>query len=331
MTLLDLILSNHQPSLELRALEHSQAFDITAKNVSEKVRERLELFHNSRDAIASLCSELNISPDIETIWDVWLPLALQIASWRRSQQHCLIQGFLGGQGTGKTTLTKMLTVVLKQLGYHAIDWSIDDLYLSYVDRVALRNRDPRIVRRGPPGTHDVQLGIDILQQFRQGRFPIELPRFDKSAYQGEGDRTNAERIEQADIVLFEGWFVGARPVISEFKIAPIETERDRIFAQDMNQQLQNYVPLWELLDRLIVLYVPNYQFSKQWRKEAEHKMMAQGKAGMSDAEIDEFVEYFWKALHPELFIKPIVRQADLVMEIGEEHQVRSIYASESRG
>lgn len=329
MTLLDFILSNNRPSLELRALEHSRSFNITAENVSEKVRERLELFYNSRDAIAELCSDLNLSPDIETIWDVWLPLALQIASWRRSQQDCLIQGFLGGQGTGKTTLTKMLTVVLKQLGYQAIGWSIDDLYLPYVDRVALRNRDPRMVRRGPPGTHDVRLGIEVLQQFRQGDFPIELPRFDKSAYQGEGDRTNSERIEHADIVLFEGWFVGARPIVAEFDLVPIETESDQQFARDMNQQLQSYVPLWELLDRLIVLYLPDYQLSKQWRKQAEHKMMAQGNAGMSDAEIDEFVEYFWKALHPELFIKPLTQQANLVLEIGAEHTVRSIYSTRS--
>jgi D-glycerate 3-kinase len=305
-------------SLETRALEVSQAF-VNPETVSEQIRERLELFHRSKDEIATLCQSLNISPDIATIWDVWLPLALQIANWRDSQQQCLIQGFLGGQGTGKTTLTKGLTLILKEIGYEAVSWSIDDLYLPYKDRVALRNFDPRIVRRGPPGTHDVQLGIDVLEQFRSNQFPIELPRFDKSMQGGEGDRTLPEIIEQADIVLFEGWFVGVHPIVSEFEIV-----RDRSFAKDMNQQLESYVPLWELLNRLIVLYVPDYQLSKQWRKQAEHKMIAQGKAGMSDAEIDEFVEYFWNALHPQLFIPPTTQNADLVLEIGAGHSVRSI-------
>lgn len=284
---------------------------------SEKNRSEFLKIHEA--AIVELCNELGIVPDYDTIWKVWIPLAFQIADWRKAQSHGLVQGFLGGQGTGKTTLTKVLVLLLNRLGYSTVSWSLDDLYLPYVDRVRLRNRDPRMIRRGPPGTHDVQLGIEVLQQFRRGEFPIALPRFDKSAHGGEGDRSEPGLITQADIILFEGWFVGVRPIVSEFEIVA-----DRQFAQAMNQQLQSYVPLWELLDRFVILYVPEYQLSKQWRKEAEHKMIAQGKAGMSDAEIDEFVEYFWQALHPELFIPPLLKQADLVLEIGEGHSVRSI-------
>ncbi|BAU15282.1 hypothetical protein LEP3755_58400 [Leptolyngbya sp. NIES-3755] len=319
----ELIRSNNQSQLELLALQNP-TFGIDASNVHDRIQARLALFHESDDAIAKCCAELSFSPRIETIWNLWLPLAMQIADWRKSIDLCLIQGFLGGQGTGKTTLTQVLIIILKQLGYRAISWSIDDLYLSYVDRIALRNRDPRLIRRGPPGTHDVQLGIEVLTQFRQGNFPIALPRFDKSLHNGEGDRTIPEAIDQADIVLFEGWFVGARPIVSQFDLAPIITQHDRQFAQDMNEQLRNYQPLWKLLDRLIVLYVPNYQLSKQWRKDAEHRMIAQGKSGMSDAEIDQFVEYFWKALHPELFVPPILETADLVLEIGQSHTVTRI-------
>jgi D-glycerate 3-kinase len=283
-------------------------------------RNRSEFLKAHEAEIVELCNQLEIVPDHDTLRKVWLPLAFQIADWHNAQSHGLVQGFLGGQGTGKTTLTKILVLLLNKLGYSTVSWSLDDLYLPYVDRVNLRNRDPRMIRRGPPGTHDVQLGIEILQQFRRGEFPIELPRFDKSAHAGEGDRSKPEMITQADIILFEGWFVGVRPIVSEFEIVV-----DREFAQAMNQQLQSYVPLWDLLDRFVILYVPEYQLSKQWRKQAEHKMIAQGKAGMSDTEIDEFVEYFWQALHPELFILPLLKQADLVLEIGEEHTVRSIH------
>lgn len=285
----------------------------------ESERNRSEFLKIHEAAIVELCNELEIVRDPDTIEKVWLPLAFQIAHWRNAQSRVLIQGFLGGQGTGKTTLTKVLMLLLNKLGYSTVSWSLDDLYLPYVDRVRLRTRDPRMIRRGPPGTHDVQLGIEVLQQFQRGEFPIALPRFDKSAHGGEGDRSEPELITQADIILFEGWFVGVRPIVSEFEIVA-----DQQFAQAMNQQLQSYVPLWELLDRFVILYVPEYQLSKQWRKEAEHKMIAQGKAGMSDAEIDEFVEYFWQALHPELFIPPLLKQADLVLEIGDGHSVRSI-------
>lgn len=323
MTLEDLIRSNDS-QLEALALQ-SPAFGIDASNVRDRINSRRTLFHDSYAAIVDCCTELNLAPPIETIWNLWLPLAIQIADWRGMLDRCLIQGFLGGQGTGKTTLTRVLTVILKQLGYQAVSWSIDDLYLSYLDRIALRNRDPRLIRRGPPGTHDVQLGINVLSQLQQGNFPIALPRFDKSLHNGEGDRTIPETIDQADIVLFEGWFIGVRPIVSQFEIAPIVTDSDRQFAQDMNEQLRDYLPLWEMLDRLIVLYVPNYQLSKQWRKQAEHRMIAQGKSGMTDAEIEQFVEYFWKALHPELFILPVLENADLVLEIGVEHTVTKIH------
>jgi len=37
------------------------------------------------------------------------------------------QGILGGQGTGKTTLAAMLSLILGQLGYHTLSLSLDDL------------------------------------------------------------------------------------------------------------------------------------------------------------------------------------------------------------
>ena len=98
---------------------------------------------------------------------------------------------------------------------------------------------------------------------------------------------------------------------------PIVTDADCQFARDMNAKLHDYLPLWKRLDRLIVLYPQDYRISKVWRNQAEQKMMAAGKSGMTEDEINRFVEYFWKALHPELFIKSMVEgdRVDLVIEI----------------
>jgi D-glycerate 3-kinase len=332
--------SFEQSTLEELALNDSQranAFGITNDNVSDRIRLRFELFQAIYPEFIQLCDRASLSPlPIDPLWNLWLPLAFQLAQWRNQCQHqCLIQGFLGGQGAGKTTLTTILSLILKQLNYQCVNLSLDDLYLPYPDRVQLQQHDPRLVRRGPPGTHDIQLGLQVLQQFREGQFPIELPRFDKSLHQGAGDRTLAEIVTHADILLFEGWFVGVRPIDPMlFRTAPnpIVTPFDRQFAQDMNERLQDYLPLWKFLDRLIVLYVPNYQLSQQWRKQAEHLMIAQGKSGMGDTEIDQFVEYFWKALHPELFITPLIHNpkwVDLVIEINPDHQPGAVYRPKS--
>jgi D-glycerate 3-kinase len=253
----------------------------------------------------------------------WLPLAQQIMQWKTAEP--LIVGFLGSQGSGKTTLTALLVKLLAEQGYRAISWSLDDLYLPYADRQRLQQQDPRLDRRGPPGTHDVAMGCAILTQLKAGQ-SSNIPRFDKSAYSGAGDRAGFETIAPVDFVLFEGWFVGVRPIAPAiFQQSslpdPIRTDADRQFAGDMNQALSNYLPLWEKLDRLVVLNLQDYRWSKQWRQQAEQQMRQQGKPGMSDAAISDFVDYFWRALHPELFIEPMARSSwtDWVMTIGPDH------------
>jgi D-glycerate 3-kinase len=253
----------------------------------------------------------------------WLPLAQQLVEWHHQADGTLIQGILGGQGTGKTTLAAILTRILSYLDLQVCQISLDDLYKTYADRQKLVQADPRLRWRGPPGTHDIELGLEVLQHLKQKR-PTPVPRFDKSAWGGNGDRTTAELITQADIVFFEGWFVGVKPIdpaTFDHAPSPIETETDRTFACDMNARLTDYLPLWNLLDRLIVLIPTDYRLSQQWRKQAEQRMIAAGQSGMTAPEIDEFVEYFWRSLHPELFVTPFLHndQADWVVEISSEH------------
>ena len=118
------------------------------------------------------------------------------------------------------------------------------------------------------------------------------------------------------------------PLLGFYQIGCARTGCDRKFALEMNQRLQDYVPLWDRLDRLMVLNLADYQLSKQWRQEAEHKAIAAGNSGMSDAEIDAFVDYFWQALHPELFVKPLTtpeQGADLVITVNADHTLGDIY------
>lgn len=316
----------------LRAL----GFGITPENVDEVIEARSQLLRDIYPDFSQLCQTTLKQPPNEflaILWHLWLPLALQIASYRQKQSHPLIQGILGGQGTGKTTLGAILTLILKHLKYRTLSLSLDDLYKTYSDRLALQQQYPRLIWRGPPGTHDIELGLTVLDRLRQPNLNqlIEIPRFDKSAWGGAGDRSTPEIITSADIILFEGWFVGVRPINpSDFDTAPppIITPSEREFARDMNARLKDYIPLWEKLDRLIVLYPVDYRLSLEWRKQAEHQMIATGKSGMNDTQIDQFVEYFWRSLHPDLFIKPLTkdpRWVDLVIEINRDRSVGAVY------
>ena len=311
-------------------------FDITSENGLEKIKNRLTLWEKSYHSVAQYCQEsgLNTLDIMSLLWKLWLPLAIQLGEEKSKQTKPLVQGILGGQGTGKTTLSKILCLILKQLGYTSITISIDDFYKTYSERQKLKEVDPRFIWRGPPGTHDLELGIKVLEQLKDPNYlqPIAIPRFDKSLWKGQGDRREPEIINKPDIVLFEGWFLGVQ-TINETKFndapLPIKTKEDRQFAQDINKNLKSYLPLWEKLDRLIILYPKDYTLSKKWRKEAEQKMISSGKTGMNEQEIEAFVNYFWKALHPELFITPLAQNSnlvDLVITIDENHHPQQINA-----
>ncbi len=324
-------------ALELADAARARALGITAAAVRPHLEQRLALLRSlwprlERDSTL-LPAAMTKRDRLTQLWQVWLPIAQQLATLQSTLKRPLIQGILGVQGTGKTTLVKILQHLLTHLGCPTIGISIDDFYKTYAERRWLQRQDPRLIWRGPPGTHDLELGLHVLAQLHQEQFPVAIPRFDKSVWGGAGDRTEPEWVSQGAIVLFEGWMVGLRPLpptAFEAPPWPIVTAGDRAFARDMNQALQAYLPLWAYLDRLMVLQPHDYRLSQQWRQQAEQQMQARGKAGISDATIAQFVEYFWKALHPALFIPPLLRPpdgADLVLELDNQHRVTAMYSA----
>lgn len=303
--------------------------DIEGKQVDVQVQYQLDFLATHYIQFEQFCrTKLFLAGDLAiNLWCFWLPFALNLVRRHHKIQRPLVQGILGVQGTGKTTLSQILIWILEKLGYRAINLSLDDLYKTYAERVELQKQDPRLIWRGPPGTHDIDLGITTLDTLRSAPYnrPIPIPRFDKSAHNGAGDRTSPEVVNGINIVLFEGWFVGVVPVnpkVFDDAPYPIRTSEHRSFAKICNDRLRQYIPLWERLDTLAVLYPTRYQLSKDWRLQAEHQMIAQGKTGLTDSQIEVFVEYFWCALHPELFIQPLVQRADgadMVIEIAADH------------
>ncbi len=314
---------------------------ISGGDLNEAVEQRLMWLQRSYGDVVGWASLKGIADPLPLLWQLWLPLAQQLVEQRKRLGRPLIQGLLGMQGAGKTTLGEILTLLLGQMGCRTLSFSIDDLYKTYAERQQLLQDDPRLIWRGPPGTHDVDLGIAVLEQLRQGRV-AEVPQFDKALQGGQGDRVGSKTVEGVDIVIFEGWFLGVQPVgLERFKAGadlpeplpePIVTEADRRFSRDCNGRLGEYLPLWEMCDRLMVLSLTDYRLSKRWRVAAEQRLRAEGRGGMTDAEVGAFVDYYWKALHPGLFVQPLVQKgaegtvADLVVEIGEGHGLERVYA-----
>ena len=76
--------------------------------------------------------------------------------------------------------------------------------------------------RGNAGSHDIQLARETLQKLKSAHSEsadVALVRYDKSAHSGRGDRAPESGWQQVkgkvDVVLFEGWMLGFRPLMDQ--------------------------------------------------------------------------------------------------------------------
>lgn len=136
--------------------------------------------------------------------------------------------------------------------------------------------------------------------------------------------------QKPDFIFYDGWMLGARMVQDEMvfdqNLPGLETIEARQFAKDVNKKLAGYNTLWQMIDFMNVLYVPSYQISLSWRNEAEQVLREKGE-GMSEAEIKEFVHYFWRSVHPAIQIKNLsqdIFHTQQVVIINEDHSIEEI-------
>ena len=75
----------------------------------------------------------------------------------------LLVGLAGGQGSGKTTISSILTLILKKyFKLNVFKASIDDFYKTRKNRKLLsKKKHSLLMIRGVPGTHDIDLILDV--------------------------------------------------------------------------------------------------------------------------------------------------------------------------
>ncbi len=90
----------------------------------------------------------------------------------KKKEKLLILGVSGGQGSGKTTVTGILKIILKKFFKRRIHVSsIDDFYKTLEDRNKISNKiHPLLKTRGVPGTHDINLVKNFFNTIRKKKF-----------------------------------------------------------------------------------------------------------------------------------------------------------------
>jgi D-glycerate 3-kinase len=221
----------------------------------------------------------------------------------------LVIGFNAPQGCGKTTLVFALEYLFRVTKRTAVTVSIDDFYLTSEEQGKLRENNPGntlLELRGNAGSHDLSLSVETLTGLRdltKKGMKMKIPRYDKSAYSGRGDRADPSTWPEVegplDVVLFEGWMLGFKPLPVDV-VAAIDPQLVTV-----NKSLEAYYDAWDkFVDSWIVIKITDPQCVYQWRLQAEIAMRAGGNPGMTDDEIVDFVSRYlpgYKAYLPKLY------------------------------
>ena len=257
------------------------------------------------------------------------PLAARIGAV--AMGPAFVVGICGPQGSGKSTTVRVVAALLEARGLKVATLSLDDLYLPRADREVLaRDVHPLLRTRGVPGTHDVALGLAVLDGLAE-EGETALPRFDKAV----DDRASAETwpvvAGPVDVVLLEGWCVGARPEPPEVLATPVnalerEQDPDGTWRAYVNAALAGpYRALFGRPDLLVLLTAPDFATVVAWRQEQEAKLRrrlaesgeAAGRA-MSDEEVAIFVQHYERLTRHIALEMPA--RADLVIALDADRR-----------
>lgn len=290
----------------------------------------------------------------------FVPLAEEIARRQKQLERPMLVGVNGAQGTGKSTLALFLqTMLTSELDCPCARFSLDDLYRTRIEREWLaRKIHPLLVTRGVPGTHDLVLGQQTVDQLISAGPMTEtrIPAFDKAI----DDRLPHPRwpiyTGVAKVILVEGWCVGAQPEQdADALAAPVnsleaEEDRDGVWREYVNIQLKGpYADFFGQLDMLIMLKAPSMDCVLNWRTLQERKLankrtdapeqrnngLLSSAAGthedpndhvrgiMSEAELRRFIMHYERLTLAMLRDMPA--RADAVLDIAEDHQITGLH------
>ena len=124
----------------------------------------IDVFNKTKEMLSLLATKSKLTNINDNFFkEIVIPLSVYFDSLKKSEEPFLI-GLTGGQGSGKTTLSEFVQLILKEyFNRKSTGFSIDDIYKTKEERKELgQSIHPLCEVRGVPGTHNVQLGLDTL-------------------------------------------------------------------------------------------------------------------------------------------------------------------------
>ena len=244
-------------------------------------------------------------------------------------------GLAGGQGTGKTTISSLIKIILaKYFKLKVFRISIDDFYKTRKERIGLSKRvHPMLLIRGVPGTHDIDMMLSFFRKTKINKFKrLKLPKFDKAIDDRFKKKYWDDLKDKPDVVIFEGWCVAAKAEKNNTlkkTINSMEKAKDHklIWRKYVNQQLKlKYKNLYSQLNCLIYLKAKNFNLLQKWRLKQERKLrLKHTKASknkiMNKGNLINFMQTYQRIT--ENMFKTMPKFASIVMHLNSNHQIKS--------
>ena len=188
-----------------------------------------------------------------------------------------------------------------------------------------------LLTRGVPGTHDIDMMLNFFRKSKSKKFKrLKLPTFNKAIDDRFSKKKWYNIKNKPDVIIFEGWCVGAKPensITLKNTINSMEKFDDKrqIWRKYVNQQLKTkYKNLYSQLNCLIYLKAKNFSLLQKWRLKQERKLWVKSKAKskiMSKEDVLNFMQTYQRIT--QNMFKTMPKYASIVFNLNSKHQIKS--------
>ena len=264
-----------------------------------------------------------------------VPISFWLAN-KASKKNPYLVGLAGGQGTGKTTISSILSIILrKYFKLNVFVISIDDFYKTRKERFLLSKKiHPSLMTRGVPGTHDINVMLDFFKKAKSKKFKsLKLPKFNKAIDDRYKKKFWYSIKKRPDVIIFEGWCVGAKAEKNNTlkkAINSLEKMDDKklIWRKHVNNQLKSkYKKLYNQLNCLLFLKAKNFSLLQEWRLKQEKKLWLKNSKSsnnkiMNKKDVFKFMQTYQRLTQNMLRFAP--KYASIILNLNSNHQIKSV-------
>jgi D-glycerate 3-kinase len=175
--------------------------------------------------------------------------------------------------------------------------------------------------------------LNFFKKVKSKKFKrLKLPTFNKAIDDRFKKKYWYNLNEKPDVIIFEGWCVGAKSEKNSSLIKTINSmektkDQKQIWRKYVNQQLKSrYKNLYSQLNCLIYLKAKNFSLLQKWRLKQERKLWLSSKKKlnlkiMSKGDVLNFMQTYQRIT--QNMFRNMPKYASIILNLNSNHQIKS--------